>query len=77
MAFRAQLGFPILLFSQDTQQQTGEFPGTLLEGGGAMGGRTLLRTLGPGTYLSHLDSNLGSGCFSFVNLSNLFNHSQL
>lgn len=46
------------------------FPGhteTLLEGGRATRGRTLLRTLSPGTYLSHLDSNLGSACFSFVN----------
>lgn len=46
-------------------------------GGMEMGGRILLRTLSLGTGSSHLDSNLGSGCFSSITLSKLLNHSQL
>lgn len=40
-------------------------------------GRTELRTSNLGTDSSHLDSNLGSGCFSFVTSGKLFNPSQL
>lgn len=67
---------PSVLSGHPPNKMSGGFPWALLEGQ-SNGGRIPLGIWSVGTDSSHLDSNLGSRCFSCVTLSKLLNHSQL